>query len=148
MSTSRLITVTPPSQQLRLPQPCREPNSSIPKCAIRAHLRLVKPTRSSLSVVNNYRAGHGSGTNQHSKTSLNGAFGDLGRQLDGTAAGLKAGTTDGSFTGFHKVEFDIWTRHDVGAAPQDADRLVALVGVLTRRKLARVLRAARRQERG
>ena len=41
MSTSRLITVTPPSQQLRLPQPCREPNYSIPKCAIRAHLRLL-----------------------------------------------------------------------------------------------------------
>ena len=70
-----------------------------------------------------------------------GAFGDLGREIDGTAAGLVKGTADRSFTGFHKVEFDIWTRHDIGAAAQDADRLSSLVGVLARQKLARVMPA-------
>ena len=53
-----------------------------------------------------------------------GAFGDLGREIDGTAAGLVDGTADRSFTGFHKIEFDIWTRDDIAAAAQDADRLV------------------------
>jgi iron uptake system EfeUOB component EfeO/EfeM len=65
-----------------------------------------------------------------------GAFGDLGRRIDGTSAGLLDGTADPSFTGFHKVEFDIWTRGDLGAAANDADRLVSLVTVLARRGLA------------
>ncbi len=39
-----------------------------------------------------------------------GAFGELGRKIDGTAAGLVHGTSDPAFTGFHKVEFDLWTK--------------------------------------
>ena len=70
-----------------------------------------------------------------------GAFGDLGREIDGTAAGVPRGTADSSFTGFHRIEFDIWTRRDLGAAARDADRLVSLVDVLTRQKLTRVLPA-------
>ena len=60
-----------------------------------------------------------------------GAFGDLGRQIDGTAAGLVGGTADPGFSGFHKVELDLWTRHDLGAAGTDTAALAALVGRLT-----------------
>jgi high-affinity iron transporter len=72
-----------------------------------------------------------------------GAFGDLGRQIDGTSAGLRDGTADPSFTGFHKLEFDIWTRGDLGAAASDADRLVSLVAALAPRGLAAELPGTR-----
>ena len=49
-----------------------------------------------------------------------GAFGDLGRQIDGTAAGLVHGTADPGFTGFHRIEFDLWTRDDIAAAASAA----------------------------
>lgn len=68
-----------------------------------------------------------------------GAFGDLGRQIDGTAAGLVDGTADRHFTGFHRIEFDLWTRNDVSAAANDAATLVSLVNTLARQKLAQVL---------
>lgn len=68
-----------------------------------------------------------------------GAFGDLGRQIDGTAAGLVDGTADPQFTGFHKIEFDLWTRNDVSAAANDAARLISLVNALARQKLAQLL---------
>jgi high-affinity iron transporter len=67
------------------------------------------------------------------------AFGDLGRQIDGTAAGLVAGTADPRFTGFHRVEFDLWTRGDVPAAASDAAKLASLVNTLARQKLTTVL---------
>ena len=48
-----------------------------------------------------------------------GAFGAIGRHIDGTAAGLVKGTADAGFTGFHKVELDLWTRDDLVAARAD-----------------------------
>jgi high-affinity iron transporter len=68
-----------------------------------------------------------------------GAFGDLGRQIDGTAAGLVDGTSDPRFTGFHRIEFDLWTRGDVVDATTDATTLASLVNELARRKLASLL---------
>lgn len=61
-----------------------------------------------------------------------GAFGDLGRAIDGTAAGLVRGTADPAFTGFHKVELDLWAGHDLSAAAAaDSAGLAALVARLT-----------------
>jgi high-affinity iron transporter len=68
-----------------------------------------------------------------------GAFGDMGRQIDGTAAGLVDGTADPAFTGFHKVELDLWTRGDLGAAAADAVTLSRLVNQLASRPLAGAL---------
>jgi iron uptake system EfeUOB component EfeO/EfeM len=68
-----------------------------------------------------------------------GAFGDMGRQIDGTAAGLVDGTADPAFTGFHKVELDLWTRRNVGAATADAATLGRLVRQLASRPLADAL---------
>ena len=68
-----------------------------------------------------------------------GAFGDIGRQIDGTAAGLVDGTADPAFTGFHKVELDLWTRGDLGAATADAAVLARLVRRLAARPLADAL---------
>ena len=64
-----------------------------------------------------------------------GAFGDIGRQIDGTAAGLVQGTADPGFTGFHKVELDLWTHGDLAAASVDSSQLQRLVARLAARKL-------------
>ncbi len=68
-----------------------------------------------------------------------GVFGELGRQIDGTAAGLVNGTADPRFTGFHKLELDLWRRRDLAAARPDATRLSSLVAELARRRLSREL---------
>ena len=60
-----------------------------------------------------------------------GSFGDLGEQIDGLAAGLPGTTTNPKFTGFHRVEFDLWRHHDVPAAARDTKQLVAYVDQLT-----------------
>jgi iron uptake system EfeUOB component EfeO/EfeM len=60
-----------------------------------------------------------------------GAFGDLGEQIDGLADGLPGTTASSSFTGFHRVELDLWRRHDAGAAATDSHRLLELVDQLT-----------------
>ena len=59
------------------------------------------------------------------------AFGILGRTIDGTTAGLVGGTSSPKFTGFHKVEDDLWTRSDIAAATADAKALVRAVSRLT-----------------
>jgi high-affinity iron transporter len=59
-----------------------------------------------------------------------GAFGALGAEIDGTAAGLVGGTASRSFTGFHKIELDLWTNHDVGVAADDTLELQKLLGKL------------------
>ena len=41
--------------------------------------------------------------------------------------GLVGGTAEPEFTGFHKVELDLWTDHDLGAAASDAADLARLV---------------------
>ncbi len=60
-----------------------------------------------------------------------GAFGALGGEIDATAAGKIAGTASPSFTGFHRIEFDLWVRHDLTAAASDTDTLMGLVNKLT-----------------
>src|SRR6202012_5541402 len=65
-----------------------------------------------------------------------GAFGDLGGQIDGTAAGVVGGTSSSHFTGFHRVELDLFRRHDLAAAARDARVLAGLVSTITTRALA------------
>ena len=56
-----------------------------------------------------------------------GAFGDLGRKIDGTAAGLVDGASDKDFTGFHRVEQDLWKEGDLKAATTGVAQLKLLV---------------------
>jgi iron uptake system EfeUOB component EfeO/EfeM len=58
------------------------------------------------------------------------AFGDLGTAIDGTAAGLQAGTSSVQFTGFHKVELDLWQTDDLAAAASDTATLLRDVHAL------------------
>jgi hypothetical protein len=59
-----------------------------------------------------------------------GCFGELGDEIDGTAAGLVGGTASPQFTGFHKVELDLWTDQNLTAAAADAATLQQLVKTL------------------
>ena len=70
-----------------------------------------------------------------------GAFGTLGGEIDGLAAGHRLGTADPGFTGFHRVEFDLWTRRDLGAAATDTATLQKLLARLMKTPLARNLPA-------
>ncbi len=70
-----------------------------------------------------------------------GAFGDLGRQIDGTSAGLVGGDSNPKFTGFHKLELDLWTRQDLVAARSDVAELATLVTTLSRLPLGTALPA-------
>jgi hypothetical protein len=65
-----------------------------------------------------------------------GCFGDLGGEIDGTAAGLIGGTASDQFTGFHKIELDLWTERDLTAAAADAATLQQLVETLVAIPLA------------
>ncbi len=65
-----------------------------------------------------------------------GAFGALGGEIDGLAAGHPLGTADPGFTGFHRVEFDLWTRRDLSAAATDTARLQALLAQLMKTPLS------------
>ncbi len=60
-----------------------------------------------------------------------GAFGALGGAIDGTAAGLVGGTASPRFTGFHKVELDLFRRPSLSAAKADAAKLTSLVDAIT-----------------
>jgi iron uptake system EfeUOB component EfeO/EfeM len=59
-----------------------------------------------------------------------GCFGDLGGEIDGTAAGLVGGIASPQFTGFHKVELDLWTDGNLAAAAADTATLEQLVETL------------------
>ncbi|HTU84396.1 MAG TPA: EfeM/EfeO family lipoprotein [Solirubrobacteraceae bacterium] len=59
-----------------------------------------------------------------------GAFGELGGEIDGTAAGLVGGTASPQFTGFHKIEMDLWTDGNLAAAAADTATLQQLVKTL------------------
>lgn len=61
-----------------------------------------------------------------------GIFGAMGRKIDGTAAGLVKGTSDRGFTGFHKIELDLWKRQDLAAAGADTAALAQSVRTLAR----------------
>jgi high-affinity iron transporter len=65
-----------------------------------------------------------------------GAFGRLGRRIDGTAAGLPGGTGDPGFTGFHRVELDLWGGSALTAAAADTAVLEQLVARLAARPIA------------
>lgn len=67
------------------------------------------------------------------------AFGDFGAEIDGTTAGLRHGTSNPAFTGFHKVEFDLWTRGDIPAAAADTAQLAHTVARLSKRGMAKEL---------
>lgn len=75
-----------------------------------------------------------------------GAFGKLGAKIDGTAAGLRKGTSDPAFTGFHKVELDLWHTGDLTAASTDAARLDSAVARLAKRRLPQLLPATKAGE--
>jgi high-affinity iron transporter len=60
-----------------------------------------------------------------------GAFGNLGSAIDGTAAGRLGGTASARFTGFHKVELDLFRRAAISTARADAARLTSLVASIT-----------------
>jgi iron uptake system EfeUOB component EfeO/EfeM len=68
-----------------------------------------------------------------------GCFGALGRHIDGTAAGLPGGTSDSGFTGFHKLEVDLWSNHGLLTADVDASNLANDVQQLRNRPLAKAL---------
>jgi high-affinity iron transporter len=70
-----------------------------------------------------------------------GAFGALGGQIDGLAAGHRLGTTDPGFTGFHRIEVDLWTKHDLQAAATDTATLEGLLAQLRKAPLATYLPA-------
>jgi len=70
-----------------------------------------------------------------------GAFGPLGGQIDGLAAGHPGGTADRGFTGFHRVEFDLWTRRDLGTAAADTATLQTLLSRLMKVPLSQYLPA-------
>lgn len=60
-----------------------------------------------------------------------GAFGQLGGEIDSTAAGKVGAAASPRFTGFHRVELDLWERRDLTAAARDTGVLVGLVERLT-----------------
>lgn len=60
-----------------------------------------------------------------------GAFGDLGEEIDGLAAGDVGGTASPKFTGFHRIELELFRRHDIGPAAHAAAKLTVLVDSIT-----------------
>jgi high-affinity iron transporter len=70
-----------------------------------------------------------------------GSFGALGGEIDGLAAGHPLGTADPGFTGFHRIEFDLWTKHDLPAAATDTGSLRRLLAQLMKVPLSNYLPA-------
>jgi hypothetical protein len=68
-----------------------------------------------------------------------GCFGELGGEIDGLAGGLPLGTADPGFTGFHRIEYDLWTNHDLSAAAADTQTLQGLLTKLMSEPLASYL---------
>lgn len=69
-----------------------------------------------------------------------GAFGELGQEIDGTTAGLIGGIASKHFTGFHKVEYDLWTRQSTTAAATDTIELEKLLAQISKHGLDHYLR--------
>jgi iron uptake system component EfeO len=55
------------------------------------------------------------------------AFGDFDGEINGTTAGLPDGVNDKDFTGFHKVEYDLWHGAPAATTAADADALDGFV---------------------
>jgi hypothetical protein len=64
-----------------------------------------------------------------------GAFGNLGGAIDGSADGIVGGVKSPSFTGFHRIELDLWRRSSLTAAAKDTRRLSSLLAQLRRQPL-------------
>jgi high-affinity iron transporter len=64
-----------------------------------------------------------------------GAFGTLGDEIDGTSAGDVGGIHSAKFTGFHRVELDLFRTDDLTTARVDAAKLTSLVKAITTRTL-------------
>jgi iron uptake system EfeUOB component EfeO/EfeM len=71
-----------------------------------------------------------------------GCFGELGGAIDGLAAGHPLGTADPHFTGFHRIELDLWTDDDLVAAASDTATLQSLLSQLLRTPLSHYLPAS------
>jgi high-affinity iron transporter len=56
-----------------------------------------------------------------------GAFGELGEQIDGLANGLPGTIHSSKFTGFHRIELDLWRHHNTTAAAADIAHLAVLI---------------------
>jgi hypothetical protein len=70
-----------------------------------------------------------------------GCFGALGGEIDGLAAGHPLGTADPGFTGFHKIEFDLWTKRNLRGAASDTAILQKLLAQLVKVPLSKYLPA-------
>jgi hypothetical protein len=70
-----------------------------------------------------------------------GAFGNLGNRIDGTAEGDLGTTSSPSFSGFHRVELDLWRNHDLSAARTDTSTLRRLVASINQPVLSQDLPA-------
>jgi iron uptake system EfeUOB component EfeO/EfeM len=68
-----------------------------------------------------------------------GAFGALGRSIDGTAAGYRGGVHNADFTGFHRIEYELWTADDISAAAAQTVTLENLIAKLRRIGMAKEL---------
>jgi hypothetical protein len=71
-----------------------------------------------------------------------GCFGTLGGEIDGLAGGLALGTSDPGFTGFHRIEYDLWSGHDLSAAAGDTQTLQGLLTRLVAQPLTSYLPAS------
>jgi high-affinity iron transporter len=60
-----------------------------------------------------------------------GAFGALGQAIDGTADGLAGAAANPHFSGFHRVEFELWHRRDLAAAAHGSAALARSIAKLT-----------------
>jgi iron uptake system component EfeO len=58
------------------------------------------------------------------------AFGDLGDAIDGLPAGIPGGTSNPRWTGFHRVERDLWAGASAAALRSDTAALARAVGQL------------------
>jgi high-affinity iron transporter len=72
-----------------------------------------------------------------------GAFGALGRAIDGTAAGYVGGARNPDFTGFHRVEYALWGHGGTHAARPPAAKLARLVTKLSAIRLAQAMPVTR-----
>jgi len=70
-----------------------------------------------------------------------GCFGTLGGEIDGLAAGHPLGTADPGFTGFHRIEFELWTKRNLATAATDTATLEHLLGQLVKVPLSTYLPA-------
>jgi iron uptake system EfeUOB component EfeO/EfeM len=70
-----------------------------------------------------------------------GCFGNLGGEIDGLAAGHPLGTSDPGFTGFHRIEYELWTAGDMAAAASQTATLQRLLTELVQTPLATYLPA-------